>query len=77
MGSVRLYFQQKVPQGAPPELHGGVGKKHGVGSGSSFHNTVDSLSPKHENERMRKRRTTRRTRTGKRKRWRAWRWLSW
>lgn len=76
MESARLYFQQKVPQGAPPELPGGVGKKHGVGSGSSFHNTLGSLSPNHENERTRKR-TTRRTRTGRRKQWRAWRWLLW
>lgn len=76
MGSAQLYFQQKVPRGAPPELPGGVGRKNGVGSDSSFHNMLGSLSQNHENERMRRKRT-RRTRTMRRKRWRMWRWLQW
>lgn len=77
MESVRRYFQQKVPQGAPPELPGGVGKKDGAGSGSSFRNMLGSLSPNHENERTRRTRTRRRTRTGRRRRWRRWRWMQW
>lgn len=77
MGSAQLYFQQKAPQGGPPELPGGVGRKDGVGSDSSFHNMLGNLSQNHENERMRKRRTIRTTRTTRRKKWRVWQWLQW
>lgn len=77
VGSAQLYFQQKAPQGGPPELPGGVGRKDGVGSDSSFHNMLGNLSQNHENERMRKRRTIRTTRTTRRKKWRVWQWLQW
>lgn len=77
MGSAQLYFQQKAPQGVHPELPGGVGRKHGVGSDSSFHNTLGSLSQNYENERMRKMRTMKRTRTMRRKRRRMRQWLQW
>lgn len=77
VGSAQLYFQQKVPQGAPPELPGGVGRKHGVGSDSSFHNMLGSLSQNHENERMRKKRTMKRMRPTRRKRRRMRRWPQW
>lgn len=42
VGSAQLCFQQKMSQGAPPEWPGGEGRKHGVGSESSFHNTLGS-----------------------------------
>lgn len=77
VGSAQLYFQQKMPRGAPLELPGGVGKKDGVGSDSSFHNMLGSLSQNHESERRRRKRTTRRTRTMRKKRWRMWQWLQW
>lgn len=77
VGSAQLHFQQKVPLRAPPELPGGVGRKHGVGSDSSFHNMLGSLSLNHENERMRKTRTTKRMRTTRRKKRRRRRWLPW
>lgn len=75
MENAQLYFQQKEPQGVPPELPDGVGRKHGVGSDSNFHNMQGSLSQYHENERMKKKRTTRKTKTMRRKRKRMRRWL--
>lgn len=68
VGSAQLHFQEKMPQGALPELPGGEGRKHGVGSDSSFHSTLGSLSQYHENERMRTKKTMKRMRTTKRKR---------
>lgn len=73
MESAQLYFQQKGPQEAPLELPGGVDRKHGVDSDSSFHNMLGNLSQNHENERMK----MRRTRTMRRKRQRTWQLPQW
>lgn len=67
VGSAQLHFRQKLPQWAPPEWPGGEGRKHGVGSGSSFRNTLGSSSQWHGNERRRPTRRPTRTRTTRRR----------
>lgn len=77
VGSAQWYFLQKGPPAPPPELPGGVGRKHDADSDSSFHNMLGSLSQNHEIERTRKKTMMRKMMTMKKKTRMMRRWLQW